>query len=94
MTEENNLPELGARIAFIIDGVVQDVLNTDERLAAIFLSQPTIVDVSENQENMFITHGWSYDEDSQTFTAPAEEAVTIYPEGSSDDTPTPPNTTP
>lgn len=35
------------KIAFVIDGVVADVLHTDDRLAAIFLSQPTIVDVSE-----------------------------------------------
>lgn len=35
------------KIAFVIDGVVQDVLHTDERLGAIFLSEPTIVDVTD-----------------------------------------------
>ena len=34
------------KIAFVIDGVVADVLHTDDRLAAIFLSNPTIVDVT------------------------------------------------
>lgn len=59
-----------ARIAFIIDGVVQDVLNTDDRLAAIFLSQPKVVDVSEISESEFITSGYTYDEASNTFTKP------------------------
>lgn len=36
-----------AKIAFVIDGVVADVLHTDDRLAAIFLSEPTIVDATE-----------------------------------------------
>ena len=40
-------PELPpVKIAFILDGVVQDILHTDDRLAAIFLSEPTIVDVT------------------------------------------------
>jgi hypothetical protein len=46
MTESTpQLPPV--KLAFIIDGVVQDVLHTDDRLAAIFLSEPTIVDVTE-----------------------------------------------
>ena len=40
-----NLPPV--KIAFVIDGVVADVLHTDDRLAAIFLSQPTVVDVTD-----------------------------------------------
>lgn len=36
-----------AKIALVLDGEVLDVLHTDERLAAIFLSQPTIVDATE-----------------------------------------------
>lgn len=46
MTNNNpNIPPV--KLAFIIDGVVADVLHTDDRLAAIFLSEPTIVDVTE-----------------------------------------------
>ena len=42
------IPELPpVKIAFVIDGEVVDVLHTDERLGAIFLSQPIVVDVSE-----------------------------------------------
>jgi hypothetical protein len=47
MTDTENPALPPVKIAFIIDGEVQDVLHTDERLAAIFLSQPTIVDVTE-----------------------------------------------
>ena len=35
-----------AMLAFVIDGEVVQVMGTDERLAAIFLSEPTIVDVT------------------------------------------------
>lgn len=34
-------------IAFLIDGLVVDVLHTDERLASIFLSEPQILNVTE-----------------------------------------------
>lgn len=40
------------KIAFVIDGVVVDVLHTDARLGAIFLSNPTIIDVTTwSEEN-------------------------------------------
>ena len=62
MTNQNVPPN---KIAFIIDGEVVDVLHTDDRLAAIFLSDPKVVDVtsiynsSPNPEiNMT---GWTYD---------------------------------
>lgn len=53
------------KIAFIIDGEVVDVLHTDDRLAAIFLSDPEVVDVTEvyrNSPNPDINMtGWTYD---------------------------------
>ena len=70
MTETNNEPALTAKIAFIIDGVVQDILNTDNRLAAIFLSQPKIVDITEVSGSEPINFGYIYNEDLNTFTAP------------------------
>ena len=45
MTEQNQLPPI--KIAFVIDGKVVDVLHTDERMGAIFLSEPTIVDATD-----------------------------------------------
>ena len=35
-----------AMLAFVIDGEVVQVMGTDERLAAILLSEPTVVDVT------------------------------------------------
>lgn len=61
------------KIAFIIDGEVVDVLHTDDRLAAIFLSDPQVVDVTsvyEQSPNPDINMtGWTYD--GQNFSYPA-----------------------
>lgn len=35
------------KIALIIDGEVVEMLHADERLAAIFLSDPTVIDVTD-----------------------------------------------
>jgi hypothetical protein len=35
-----------AMLAFVIDGEVVQVMGTDERLAAILLSEPTVIDVT------------------------------------------------
>jgi hypothetical protein len=59
-------------IAFIIDGEVVSILNTDERMAAVLLSNPIIVDITEEKKaNPFIVEGWEY-KDGQ-FTLPMEE---------------------
>jgi len=48
MADEPKVQELPpVKIAFIIDGEVVDILHTDDRLAAIFLSEPKIVDVTD-----------------------------------------------
>ncbi len=46
-TEPVPQPLPPAKIAFIIDGIVTEVLHTEDRMAAIFLSEPTILDVTE-----------------------------------------------
>ena len=55
------------KIAFIIDGEVVDVLHTDERLGAIFLSEPVIVDVTDKLESA--TVGATYDAATGKFTS-------------------------
>jgi hypothetical protein len=35
------------KLVFVIDGRVQDLLGTQDRLAAILLSEPLVLDVSE-----------------------------------------------
>lgn len=74
MAEENTarpLPPI--KLAFIIDNVVTDVLHTDERLAAIFLSEPLILDVTDrisgpDLEN--IVPNATYNPDDGSFTRP------------------------
>lgn len=72
-TVEEGAPMLPpVKIAFVIDGKVVDVLHTDERLSAIFLSEPIIIDVTEwysNEENANKTLvDASYDLNSNIFT--------------------------
>lgn len=43
-SENINMPPI--KLALVIDNMVADILHTDDRLAAIFLSNPTIVDVT------------------------------------------------
>jgi hypothetical protein len=50
MSENQDLQEVDLpkqKVAFVIDGEVIDILHTDQRLAAIFLSEPLILDVSD-----------------------------------------------
>lgn len=71
MTENNAVRPI--KIAFIIDGEVVDILHTQDRLAAILLSEPTIVDITDvkNDSNSDIYPGWTYDSTTDTFTPPA-----------------------
>ncbi len=64
---DTNLPPI--KLAFIIDSKVVDILNTDERFAAIFLSNPVIIDVTEriNNEEEYIMIGSTYNSDSGLF---------------------------
>ena len=61
MTEHT--PELPPiKIAFVIDGKVVDVLHCDDRLAAIFLSDPVILDITErvnsSENGNFVNATW------------------------------------
>lgn len=49
------------RVAFVIDGVIQDILHTDERLAAILLSEPLTVDVSNEPESVVPGMNYPFD---------------------------------
>lgn len=61
-----NLPPVS--IAFVIDGEIVDVLYTDERLAAIFLSEPVIVDVTKINPKPPV--GSTYNANTKVFTPP------------------------
>ena len=70
------------KIAFVLDGRVQEVLFVDDRLAAILLSSPTIVDVKaeyEGKGESFNLLGWEYDGTNFSATIDAHEFWHIDP---------------
>lgn len=52
-------------IAFVIDGVVEEIMRTEARFSALLTSNPIIIDITENQVNPQL--GWSYDEETGEF---------------------------
>jgi hypothetical protein len=66
MTEENNIQNTN-KLAFVLDGVCELVFNTDSKFAAILLSSPLILDVSDNNS---VFSGWLYNEETNTFSHP------------------------
>ena len=57
------------KIAFVIDNQVVDVLHTDDRLGAIFLSDPVTVDVTDLfNENKMVFPGETYNPDTKAFS--------------------------
>jgi hypothetical protein len=67
MTENAQFELPPVRIAFVIDGVVQDVMHTDERLAAILLSEPLIIDITDREDASSITLGYTYNSNTSQF---------------------------
>ena len=69
-TENQSLKTPPIKLAFVLDGQVADILHTDERLAAIFLSNPTVVDVTNNlyESGGIVNVGASYNEETKEFT--------------------------
>lgn len=53
-------------LALVIDGVVEDIIHCDERLAYILLSDPQVIELGDsfNKVNLFDI----YDEDSGKFS--------------------------
>jgi hypothetical protein len=64
--EQPALPPV--KVAFIIDNEVVDVIHTDDRLGAILLSEPIMVDVSDLFEgDNNVLPGDTYDPATKTF---------------------------
>lgn len=66
----NSLPPI--KLAFIIDNRVVDIINTDNRLAAIFLSDPVVIDITEMSklENNTAFMNSTYDPSTGLFAVP------------------------
>ena len=73
MADNQELPPI--KVAFVLDGKIVDILHTDNRLAAIFLSEPLILDVTDLVDdaanNAYV--GASYDPATGKFTLPEKE---------------------
>lgn len=57
------------KVTFIIDGTVVESMQVDDRLAAIFLSEPTIVETT----GLHLMSGDLYSAETGKFTRPAQE---------------------
>jgi hypothetical protein len=66
--------EVTNAVAFVIDDEVVDIMRTDARMAAILLSEPVIVDITDEYfANMSsVTQGMKYDAKTNTFSNPEE----------------------
>lgn len=67
MAEMNEIPPI--KIAFILDNEIVDILHTDERLSAIFLSEPKIIDVTGQlvENDGIVRVGSKYNPETNTF---------------------------
>lgn len=61
------------KIAIVIDGEVQEIMTTEARLAALLLSEPIFVDVTEKQDCTHI--GDKYNEESGGIVSYEEEKI-------------------
>lgn len=67
VSEPNEIPPVP--LAYIMDGEVVLVMNTDERMAALFTSNPTVIQVERGDNEPKV--GWKWD--GKTFTPPVSE---------------------
>lgn len=61
------------KLVFVIDGEVVQILGCDDRLAAVLLSSPTVLDVTERVDSGFNINnfmGMKYDQESGSFYLP------------------------
>lgn len=64
---QQQLPPI--KLAFVLDGEVVDILHTDERLAAIFTSNPLVLNVTGHlvQDGGNVTIGTRWDYEAEQF---------------------------
>jgi hypothetical protein len=61
--------EQARAIAFVVDDEVADIIFTDDRLSAIFLSQPKMVEITSIMADPLLhpATGWGYDSETNSF---------------------------
>jgi hypothetical protein len=57
------------KVAFVVDSKIVDILHTDQRMADIFLSNATVLDITLSGEN--IQSGWNYNPETGQFSEAA-----------------------
>jgi hypothetical protein len=60
-------------VAFIIDGVVQDIIYCQDRFAAILTSNPKIIQVTGEKSAVMV--GYEYDESTNSIVNPEDRNV-------------------
>lgn len=62
---EDVTPEI-KRVVFVVDGEVGEVMHCDARLAAVFMSNPVVVDATDIEGEIWM--GYTYDAATNEFT--------------------------
>jgi hypothetical protein len=65
------------KIAFVLDGHIEEIFSCDTRLAAILLSNPIILDITEISENIN-ERGIFYNQDNKSFYKKIETGDSQY----------------
>jgi hypothetical protein len=68
-SDQGRLHRMTAKLIFIIDGQIVQAMQTDERFAAILLSNPDIIDVSHLPDEAIDIR--NYDVTTKTFKNPS-----------------------
>jgi hypothetical protein len=81
MADAPQLPPMPPiKLALILDNTVVDVLHVDERLAAIFLSDPIIKDVTTTDGVLIADVYWKYDPETNSYIRPEVEDLNSHPD--------------
>jgi hypothetical protein len=57
-------------IALVVDGIVEDIMHCDERLAMLLMSEPVVIEIESDSK---VSVGWAYDEENERFYDLADE---------------------
>lgn len=68
-SDQDRLRRMTAKLIFMIDGQIVQAMQTDERFAAILLSNPDIIDVSHLPDEAIDIR--NYDVTTKTFKNPS-----------------------
>jgi hypothetical protein len=66
------------KIAVIVDGIVQDIMFTRPRSAALLLSEPIMIDVTHLPE---LQPGYTWDAAANQFKRPTQESIAAVTNG-------------